>query len=372
MNRSAYELANEIKTLPLDEYSGRTRSLSEEDKEKYKKAILDGIRKEKDLEMEKIKEVSKKAEKIEEDRTGAERKGGRISWFTMAAACAAVMILGLTVFEKEVHAIIDHISWEIGSALGLSESLEEYRNVVNIPVVDKGYVITLQEAVAAEEKLVVNFTLQREDGKRMEQIIVPFGSLWVNGKEVTGGASGSGEFLDNEQTIIGITMSYDMLGVDMSKENTYQMKFGEIGAENGVKGKWNFGFTAEGADLIADTRRISIQKEFAIEDKVTVTLEELTINDLEQRISYHVEGEGSYMLMLMAEDDAGNEAQFDTKTFRGNTGYMQNQDILYEGRIDKNAGSVKMTLFAVEMPKESGGLEDEYRQVGETFEMKLN
>lgn len=369
MNRSAYELANKIKTAPLDECSGQMESLKEEEKVKYKKAVLEGIRKEKDIEMEMSSEINKE---IKMDESGYERKGCRISWLTTAAACAAAMILGLTVFEKEVHAVIQHISWGIGSALGISDSLEEYRNVVNIPVADNGYIITLQEVVAAEEKLVVNYTLQREDGNPMEQITIPFGGFWVNGKEAMCASSGSGEFLDEKHTIIGITMSYDILGVDMSKENTYQIKFSEIGTEKVVRGKWNFQFTADGIDLIADTRRISVQKEFAIGDTVTVTLEELAINDLEQRVSYHVEGEEPYILMLMAEDDAGNKVQFDTKTFQGNKGYMQNQEFLYDGRLDKNAGSVNMTLFAAKMPKESGRFQEEYQQVGEPFEVKLD
>lgn len=363
MDRRAYELANEIKTEPLAEKEDHSPCLEQEAVLKYQNAILAQIQKEReDKKMEKANKAA-----------GANRFPGTGRW-AAAAACAAILIFGVAVFGGEVHAVIQRISWSIGSALGLSGELEEYRNVVGIPISDGGYVITLQEVVAAEEKLVVNYTVQREDGEPMEQVFIPLGGLFVNGKEVRGEVFGSGEFLDEAQTVVGVAMSYDMLGVDMSRENTYQLKFHEIGEEDVVKGKWYFQFTARGEDLIADTRRISIQREFTLGENAAVTLDTLELNDLEQRISFHGEGISGYILMLMAKDDTGREVEFDTKTFRAQSGkgYMQNQEVLYDGRIGETAGRVTMTLYAVEAPKESGQIGNDYKQVGETFEVILD
>ena len=106
---------------------------------------------------------------------------------------------------------------------------------------------------------------------------------------------------------------------------------------------------------------------------MTVTLDELTMNELEQRITYHTDGSSGYLLQLTATDPAGRQAQFDTKIQDADgTGYMQNQEIICDGRIDESANTVTMVLYAMEMPKDSGRMDNDYRQVGEVFEVKIN
>lgn len=355
MNGKAYELANRINMDVETENIDKIERLSAMEAKKYQTAFLN-----------KIGEENSKMKK---------RKTWKHPKMTAAAACAAAVLLGTAAFGEEAHAAMEHIRWSISSALGLSGSLENYREVVNTAVSDKGYVITLQEVVATEDKLVVNYTVEQESGQSLGEIpSVPDGSLYINGKAVLGGASGGAGFLDEGHTRLGVDMAYDVFGADMSKESTYQLKFRSLGSQIGVEGKWDFEFTASGADLIADTKRLPIQKEFAVADGVTVTLEELSLNELEQRISYRMEGASDYILMLMAEDAAGHQAQFETKTFSGESGsgYMQNQEILHDGRIDETTDSVKLTLYAVELPEESGRLRDDYRQIGEAFELKIN
>ncbi|MBD5477478.1 MAG: hypothetical protein HDR17_16110 [Lachnospiraceae bacterium] len=50
---------------------------------------------------------------------------------------------------------------------------------------------------------------------------------------------------------------------------------------------------------------------------------------------------------------------------------MQNQVIINDGRISESAETVTMTLYAVEIPKESGRMNDGYVQLGEPFDVKL-
>ena len=50
---------------------------------------------------------------------------------------------------------------------------------------------------------------------------------------------------------------------------------------------------------------------------------------------------------------------------------MQNQEILEDGRLNGEAGLVTMTLYAVEMPKESGRMSEDYIQIGEPFTIEL-
>lgn len=82
-----------------------------------------------------------------------------------AAACAAaILLVGTILFNDEVHAMIRQISFSIGNALEISSDLAEYREVVGTSITDEEYIVTLQEAIAAEGKLIVSYTIERADG----------------------------------------------------------------------------------------------------------------------------------------------------------------------------------------------------------------
>lgn len=351
MKKEAYILANEIKAVP--DGTMETVGLTDMERVRYKSVILKNIR--------------------NKENPGGKKTMRIMSRRIMAAACAAALFLSVLFFRGNVYAAIEHIRWNIGNALGLSGDLADYREIVDSSVTDNGYIVTLQEAVATEEKIVINYTIQRADGQPMERIPSSDDTLYINGKRCDG-ASGGGGFLDEAQTTAGVAVSYHIFGADMSGQNAYRLKIRSLDMENEVRGKWDFEFTADGTDLIADTKRIPIQKEFVTEDGVDVTLEELALNELEQRISYRTAKDTDYIFKLVAEDSAGRQVQFDTQTYRGKegAGTMINAEILYDGRIDENAGTVKMTLYAVKMPEGSGRMSDDYVQVGETFEIELD
>lgn len=347
MRREAYELANELNTELEASGEIMTECPGDLEMKRYKENILSEIKKE------------KKSRKSRFYRA-------------CAAACAALaLIAGTALFGDEVHAAIRQISWNISAALGISEDLEDYKEVVNTSVSDNGYVITLQEAVVSEETLTLNYTVQREDGKRMDLVMMPSGSIYVNGKYMTGGAGGSADFLDEEQKILGIVMQYYKIDMDPSCENEFRIIFDSVGTENVTRGKWSFAFTADGADLMADTKRLDIGREFELPDGVKITVEEFTANELEQRIYYRISGPTDYIMMVKAVTGSGEQVEFGVRTQDGSSGYMQNEEIIDDGRLDENAGTVTMTLYALELPKESGRIGNDYVQVGEPFEIEL-
>lgn len=347
MNREAYRLANEIRTdfqADGDRLMERPEDL---DMKTYEANALQEIRKEK-------------------------RKARRTFGKMAVAACAAVTLLtGTVVFRQEVHAAIDRIAWSLENALGLSGDLADYRDVIHTSVADKGYVVTLQEAVVSEEKLTVNYTVQREDGQPMEQYLTPMEILYVNGKQPGGGAGGSASFLDETQTVLGVEMSYNIPGVDLSGENEFQIRIGALGSENEVRGKWDFAFTADGAALMADTRRIAIGKEFTLPDGVTVTLEELTMNGLEQRISFTKSGATNYIQQVLAVDSEGHQVEFGLRSADETSGYLSNEEIIDDGRLSDTAERVTMTFGVIELPEESGQITADFEPVGEVFELEL-
>ena len=378
MNSKFYQLANHIKSEYHTISNERMPKLNASEVKQYSDTVLSRIRNDKYQIPTETTKISVTDTKYNEKTDfHSKRLVHRTFKFAAAAACMA-LLLGMTVFSKDVHAAIRHISWSLGSALGLSGDLAEYRDIINTSVTDNGYSITLQEVVATDEKIVVNYTIQREDGESMGEIPLSpdFDQLYINGKNVTDAVSGSSGYLDDTHTVIGNSRAFDVPGMDMAKENTYQLELNSLydyNLDTKVKGNWHFAFTADGSDLIADTITIPLKQTFTIADGVTVTLDELTMNELEQRITYHTDGSSGYLLQLTATDPAGRQAQFDTKIQDADgTGYMQNQEIICDGRIDESANTVTMVLYAMEMPKDSGRMDNDYRQVGEVFEVKIN
>ena len=348
MNKEAYRLANELKPSPKADRDWLIEGLGDMDMKKYEKAVLGEIQKERRTARGKMRSLA-------------------------VAACAAVAVLTCTVaFGDEVQAALRQITWSIGSALGISADLAEYREVIQTSVSDQGYAITLQEAVATEDKLIVNYTLQREDGQPIEQYLLPNGSLHINGKLVSPSGSGSAEFLDETKTVLGIVESFSAHGYDLSGENSFRLSFDCLGHEKEVKGSWEFAFTADGSELVADTKRTGMEQEFRLPDGVQVKLTEYTSNDLEQRIFFETSGSTRYLLMIKAVDQKGNQVEFGHRSSDAKGGYMQNEEIIDDGRLDDGEGPVTMILYAVELPEENGRIPDDYVQIGEPFELKIS
>lgn len=349
MDREAYRLANEIKTEFHAKGDFLAECPGEEEMKHYKSKILHEIKKEK--------------------RDKRLRRG------LAAAACAAVALaVGSTVFGEEVYAALQQMKWSMSSALGLTEDLAGYSEVIHTSLTDHGYVLTLQEVVVAEEKLVTNYTLAREDGSPLEDLEIPGETVYINGKRVNSGGSGSAEFLDELHTVMGVVCSQDIeldSGIDLSEENEFCLAFEQADAKNGKTGAWEFVFTADGAALMADTRRIAVGKTFELPDGVTLTIQEITFNALEQRITYELSDSTRWMPMIWATASDGEQVKFGVRSQSAGAGYMTNEEIIEDGRIREDAKAVTLTLYAQNVPESGGNIAEEYMQIGDPILVEL-
>lgn len=358
MDREAYELANKITTkLGADEDHLKERA--------------------DDMEMKRIK--THVLQEIKKEKQTKKRYFRRV----YAAACAALILLAGTVFwGDEVHAMMKQISFSISSALGIASDLADYREIVNTSITDGEYIVTLQEVVAAEEKLIISYTIRREDGRSPEELIDASGGAnlekgiypetdwYINGEKVQSAILADYRFIDEEKSVVGAVAQLQFLAseINISQENEYKIGF--------YRNRWNiafhvgeFSFKADGTDLVADTKRIAIDKTFELPDGVKLTLNELAINELEQRISYSLSAHTDYIVKVEAADPAGNLAEFGMRVQGSASGYMQNENMVYDGRLDDTAESVTMTLYAVKLLEEGQESRD-YEQIGESFEVR--
>lgn len=349
MDREAYRLANEIKTELYADGDFLAQCPGEEEMKHYKSEILKEMKSEKKARMF--------------------RRG------VAAAACAALMLtVGGTFFGEEVHAALQQVKWSLSSALGLSGDLAKYSEVLHTSVTKDGYVLTLQEVIVSGNTLVTNYTFAREDGAPLGAVDAPSETVYINGKRTNSGGWGQEEFLDEEQTVKGVVCSQVLelaKGIDLTGENEFRLVFDGLDANDHRMGTWEFTFTADGAALQADTKRITLGKTFELPDGVSLTLGELTLNELEQRITFEVSGDTRWMPMVRAKDSDGKQVEFGMRSQSGWSGFMTNEEIIEDGRLSGGAKRVKITLYAQEVPKSSGKLAEEYVQIGEPFEVEL-
>ena len=380
MKKRMYELANgiemKVETATICESQklhDRGIGMRNEEAEKYKRVVLKKIRS-----IQAVKGISEfEKEEIAEKRSMQKQNVQKRNRRVIAAACVAAFLVSMTIFSEEVHAAIAQIGYSISSALGLSEDVAKYCDVVDSSATDAGYVITLQEAIAVEDKLIVTYTLQKEDGEPMDEIRIPQALLFINGTQVQKGFVGNGNFIDEEHTVVGIAATYDVVGIDMAQENSYQLLFKKIDSD--TKGEWDFRFTADGTDLAIDSLRIPLQKEFTIDEKADIILEELVLNALEQKITFHINGPAGstiskYYLQAAVEDGNGHIVQFTVQHLDGvrGDGYMLNNTYLEDAWISEEADTLTLTLSVMKITSDKEQADPESVQLGESFTVELN
>ena len=118
--------------------------------------------------------------------------------------------------------------------------------------------------------------------------------------------------------------------MDLAGVNDYQIKFSQLDIKGKIRGNWTFSFTADGSTLMAETQRVTLDKTFTLPNCVSITLEEFTSNDLEQRILYtaYAKEAVEYDLLVTALDEMGGEYSFYLSSFNGSRkkGYLRAQE----------------------------------------------
>ncbi len=346
MEKNIYRLANRIQmtgkehchsvktqvtdeNMPEDQYNGKLDDFS---RMKYEQSVLCEIRK---------------------DQRARRRKQMRT-----AAACLALLAAVTAVFHEEVRAAIGRIGYSLGTALKLQDSLDEYKEVVRTTIRDGGYLVTLEEAAVAPQKLVLSYTVRREDGQ-------PFTNgfenayqtdpwtcfnvkdqLYINGVQTVENRICRLDFLDEEETILGGQNSYDITDTDLALENTYDLKL-SYGS-----GNWNFRFKADGAAIYGDAKQMALGNRFVLPDATVLTLDKLCVNALEQKILLHASEKNAleaYAITLETVDDRGRSAEFYLSGSEDGihyTMYASGGSYLAE-----DAKSAAVTMYAVKFEK---------------------
>lgn len=289
---------------------------------------------------------------------------------------AAVVAVGVMVLlfgtntGNQVLASINMLGSDIASRLSIESNLEEYKTVVDKSITKDGITIQLNEVILDVDELIVSSTIKSSDEKIGEYGIHGAEDIYINGKSVSSAAGGSSEEID-EYTVEQI-MKYKLDEDDFSGDLDVRIVYRNIftGEESTKKGPWKFEFKTNGDELALDTQKIGIDYKLTLDNGEEVTIENYTGNSVGQKIYYKKTGKkNEYNIKLVGADDLGNKVEFGVRNSSSDGGMLSKEDL--DGPLSSEAKSITLTPYAVEYPKESGKMNNDFKQIGEKFIIEL-
>lgn len=289
----------------------------------------------------------------------------------ISIAAGVVICIGLigASFNGNVYAGIKNIASDIASYLGIKNNLEDYKTVVGQSVTDKDITITLDEVLIDADQLIISSTATSNVITSDIGIFSMDGTVKINGKEMFYGSSGSSKMLDEytSQTVMG----YHVEEIDLKEDLDIKITFHSVFLEGKeIKGKWSFQFKANGKELAAHTMEIPITISFQLPNDCKIQLKEYTSNVIGPKLYFDIEGDIEYNIELRGKDDIGNPVVFYISHINNGKGVFE-LGTIDNGNLDEAASKLFLTPFAVEMPKESGRMNQDFQKIGEQFEINI-
>ena len=338
MNNNIYDMLNDVE-IDINNY----------DKEKLN-----------DIEKKRIKNNLKKSIKSKHTY----RKAASIA----ETAVISIGLLG-TSFGSYAYAGINSFFYDIASVLGIEKNLDEYKTVVNQSITKNGITVQLNEVILDNDELIVSATSTFNEKLGGEGGTILDHNVYINGKRVNSGAGGSAEKID-EYTMQVVMVNHLTEG-NFNGDLNVKIVFSDpmINGKT-TKGRWVFEFKTNGDELAINTREISLNNKFTLENGQEITLDKYTSNNLGQKIYFTLDAKGTeYDIILKGYDDIGNEITFYMSKTEGCTGVFKLENI--HNNFGDNAETLYLTPYAVKFPEESGRLSNDFKQTGEEFTINL-
>lgn len=301
------------------------------------------------------------------------RSVNKKNFYKKSIAVASVTLLSVGILGSNLGTYafetLGVIAYDISESLGIQKDIAEYKTVVNQSVTDNGLKVKLNEVVLNNDELIVSTTITSDKKLGESGSISLFGDVYINGRRVNSGASGSGKQID-EYTFEDV-MEYDLDKEQLNGDINVKIKYdGALIEGKEEKGSWVFEFKTNGEELAKGTKEIKLDNTFTLEDGQNVKLEKYTSNDIGQKIYFSLNSKGTnYDMELRGHDDLGNEVVFYMSHADGNEGMFKVESIT--GLVNENAKELKLTPYAVKFPEKSGKMSHDYKVVGEEFTINL-
>lgn len=262
---------------------------------------------------------------------------------------------------------------EISSFFGIAKNLDEYKTVVNKSVTDNGITVKINDVILDGSEMIVsyNIAIDKQSNVTMQSADAQ-GTIYINGQKVE-----QKEYTERSKVIdlysVQNVATYNLGNMDLSGDSNIKITFSKIilGNREEKKGEWDFKFKVNGDKLKADTREISLNNKFTLDNGTEYTLEKYTQNSLSQKIYAHISDSKvnpKYTVDLIGIDNLGNKIMF-------HSSYSEKDSELFKierndwNNFNENSKILTLTPYAAELPE--GGGKYELKQVGETFTIDL-
>lgn len=288
--------------------------------------------------------------------------------YTAAAACAALLITAVTPVRQTVSASVNAFIYSLSELLGIKKDLEPYSTVVGKSITKNNTTVTLNDVILDDTVLMISYTTETPEDitdPAVSADYLGYTGVYINGRQISVAASGQSEVIDDHHMVS--CLEIELPDIDPAKQMDMEISFNVNNKDLG-----SISFTASGEELLAQTRTTELNESFTLPDGNELTLTRYTASDVNQKIYFDLTSDHlNYDLKLQGKDDLGNAVVFYIRFFGHGEGRMEVSTI-DNSYISEDASSLTLALYAVEMPKESGKMSNDYQSVGDPFTIELN
>ncbi len=293
-----------------------------------------------------------------------------------AVATFAVLLLGFGIFHNQVSAGVDILTYHIQELLGNGSDLSDYSTKIDRTVTKNGITVSLGDVIVDDGCMYVAYTVKdtntytTEEDKLYAQVDA---NLLINGIPSLNGSRGGmapGTSQGDEDIYM---MELILNNKNPEKNKQYKLVF-----RNGNGRIGTISFVASGKELMKDVKRTKIDHTLTLENGLVLNMEEYVSNPVQQRIALNlisgVPENMNYDITLQGTDNLGRKMSFYLATWNGTTGKLvlhYDSDSLLDNSADmEGVTSFTVTPYAQEYPENSGKMDTEIKQIGETFTIK--
>lgn len=220
---------------------------------------------------------------------------------------------------------------------GYGGGFDNYTEVINKSIVDKGYEVTINEAVMDDFSFKFIYTIKTPE--RVEDLINNRGignpfpyiakdEITLNNKKFLGGAGGSYRIID--EYTVQVINDFDIEDTKIPENFIIDIKFNEI---NNIAGNWNFSFNMSKEKINKDIENYDIDKKLKIKDvsnkEMTLTFNKVSFSPISTAIFIKGDGEFDYTKLKFKTED-GIELKPRAYSFEGSAILIYSAKALYK------------------------------------------
>ena len=301
---------------------------------------------------------------------------------SIAAAILLVILIGVGIASPALAKnipIINSITQMLNDKVGFHGEYTSYSQLVDKSVTDHGIMVTINEAMADDTKIILGYTFKSDS--KIENKDLLLGNLFmatkVNGSNLRGGGA-RGEFIDDFTYSGSGEFKYD--ASSFSDNLKVDINVNEI---LGVGGNWDFSFTVSKDELINNSTVFNTNVKVDLPDQVN-TIEKVVLSPIDTTIFYNgvfkedINQKGFMpMYSWIVFDDQGVElapkssSQTGMDPFTGSIQFERTNgtphyltvipyiDILYNVKVDPNDQKTKVGEI-IKIPSESRVLDGKF------------